>query len=80
MNLWQNLFVPVPEFEDLEGSISNSRRRLILQIRKELTIYRYEEGVKRILAKQIQQILERDKQPNLTPAIAQSSFQWNQFP
>ena len=37
--------------------------------------YGYEEGVKRILAKQIQQILERDKQPNLTPAVAQSSSQ-----
>ena len=37
--------------------------------------YGYEEGMKRILAKQIQQILERDKQPNLTPTIAQSSSQ-----
>ena len=37
--------------------------------------YGYEEGMKRILAKQIQQILERDKQPNLTPAVAQSSSQ-----
>ena len=35
----------------------------------------YEEGMKRILAKQIQQILEREKQPNLAPAGAQSSFQ-----
>ena len=43
--------------------------------------YGYEEGIKRIaakdpgLAKQIQQILEREKQPNLTPAVAQSSSQ-----
>ena len=41
----------------------------------------YEEGVKQIavkdpgLAKQIQQILEREKQPNLTSAVAQSSSQ-----
>ena len=32
--------------------------------------YGYEEGMKRILAEQIQQILEREKQPNLTPAAA----------
>ena len=43
--------------------------------------YGYEEGMKRIaakdpgLAKQIQQILEREKLPNLTPAVAQSSSQ-----
>ena len=43
--------------------------------------YGYEEGMKRIaakdpgLAKQIQQILEREKQPNLAPAVAQSSSQ-----
>ena len=37
--------------------------------------YGYEEGMKRILEKQIQQILEREKQPNLTRAIAQSSSQ-----
>ena len=42
--------------------------------------YGYEEGLKRIavkdpgLAKQIQQILERGKKPNLTSAIAQSAF------
>ena len=41
----------------------------------------YEEGMKRIaakdpgLAEQIQQILEREKQPNLAPAVAQSSSQ-----
>ena len=34
--------------------------------------YGYEEGVKRILAKQIQQTLEREKQPNLAVAITQS--------
>lgn len=43
--------------------------------------YGYEEGMKRIaakdpgLAKQIQQILERKKQPNLAPSVAQSSSQ-----
>ena len=43
--------------------------------------YGYEEGMKRIaakdpgLAKQIQQTLEREKQPNLTSAVAQSSSQ-----
>ena len=43
--------------------------------------YGYEEGMKRIaakdpgLAKQIQQLLEREKQPNLVPAVAQSSSQ-----
>ena len=41
--------------------------------------YGYEEGMKRIaakdpkLAKQIQQILDREKQPNLILAVAQSS-------
>ena len=37
--------------------------------------YGYEEGMKRILAKQIQQTLEREKQPNLAPAAAQSYSQ-----
>ncbi len=43
--------------------------------------YGYEEGMKRIaakdpgLAKQIQQILEQEKQPNLALAVAQSSSQ-----
>lgn len=43
--------------------------------------YGYEEGMKRIaakdpgLAKQVQQILGREKQPNLTPAVARSSSQ-----
>ena len=37
--------------------------------------YGYKEGVERILAKQIQQILEREKQPNLAPAVAQSYSQ-----
>ena len=32
----------------------------------------YEEGMKRILAKQIQQTLVREKQLNLTSAVAQS--------
>ena len=35
----------------------------------------YEEGAKRILAKQAQQIFEREKQPHLTRTIAQSTFQ-----
>ena len=30
--------MPVPKLEDLEGSISNSRSQLLLQIQKELTI------------------------------------------
>ena len=34
--------------------------------------YGYEEGMKRILAKQIQQTLEREKQPNLAPSLAPS--------
>ena len=37
--------------------------------------YGYEEGMKRTLAQQIQQTLEREKQPNLAPAGAQSSSQ-----
>ena len=37
--------------------------------------YGYEEGMKRILAKQIQQILDREKQPNLAPIVTQSSSQ-----
>ncbi len=49
--------------------------------REMLANYGYEEGVKRVaakdpgLAKQIQQILEREKQPNLASAVAQSSSQ-----
>ena len=35
----------------------------------------YEEDMKRLLAKQIQQTFEREKQPNLTRAIAQSTSQ-----
>ena len=34
----ENLFMPAPELEDFEGSISNSRSDLLLQIRKELPI------------------------------------------
>ena len=37
--------------------------------------YRYEESMKRILVKQIQQIFERERQPNLTPIVAQFSSQ-----
>ena len=37
--------------------------------------YGYEEGMKRVLAKQIQQTLEREKQPNPAPAVVQSSSQ-----
>ena len=43
--------------------------------REMLANYRYEEYVKQILAKHIQQTLEREKQPNLAPAGAQSSSQ-----
>ena len=35
----------------------------------------YEEDAKQILAKQIQQILKREKQPNLAPTVVQSSSQ-----
>ena len=42
---------------------------------KMLANYGYEEGMKRILPKQIQQTLEREKQPNLAPTVAQSSSQ-----
>ena len=48
---------------------------MLIAFREIFANYGYEESVKRILAKQIQQILERDKQPNLTPAVAQSSSQ-----
>ena len=37
--------------------------------------YGYEEGMKRILAKQMQQILEREKQPNIAPTVSQSYSQ-----
>ena len=43
--------------------------------REMLANYGYEEGTKQILAKQIQRILERAKQPNLASAVAQSSSQ-----
>ncbi len=47
--------------------------RALIAFREMSTNYGYEGDMKRLLAKQIQQTLERDKQPNLTPAIAQSS-------
>ena len=37
--------------------------------------YGYEAGMKQILAKRIQKILDREKQLNLAPAVAQSSSQ-----
>ena len=37
--------------------------------------YGYEEGMKRILAKQIQQTLKREQQSNLAPVVAQSFSQ-----
>ena len=47
----------------------------LIACRDMLANYRYEEDVKQILAKQIQQILEREKQPNLACTAAQSSSQ-----
>ncbi len=47
----------------------------LLAFREMFANYGYEEGMKRILANQIQQILERERQPNLARAIAQSSSQ-----
>ena len=37
--------------------------------------YGYEEDMKQILAKRVQQTLQRERQPNLTSAIAQSASQ-----
>ena len=47
----------------------------LIAFREMFANYGYEEGMKRILAKQIQQTLEREKQPNLAPAVTQSYFQ-----
>ena len=47
----------------------------LIAFREMFANYGYEEGMKQILAKQIQQILEREKQPNLAPTVAQSSSQ-----
>ena len=47
----------------------------LIAFREMFANYRYEEGMKQILAKQMQQILEREKQPNLAPAVAQYFFQ-----
>ena len=46
-----------------------------IAVREMFADYGYEEGRERILAKQIQQTLEREKQFNLAPAVAQSSSQ-----
>lgn len=46
-----------------------------IAFREMLANYRYEGGVKRIWAKQIQQIIEREKQLNLAPAVAQFASQ-----
>ena len=47
----------------------------LITFREMFANYGYEEGMKRILAKQIQQTLEREKQPNPVPAVVQSSSQ-----
>ena len=47
----------------------------LIAIRQMFANYGYGEGMKRILAKQIQQALEREKQPNPVPAVAQFSSQ-----
>ena len=47
----------------------------LIAFREMFANYGYKEGMKQILAKQMQQILEREKQPNLAPAVAQSSSQ-----
>ena len=49
--------------------------RALVTFREMFANDRYEKGRERILAKQIQQILEREKQPNIAPAIVQSSSQ-----
>ena len=49
--------------------------RALIAFREMFANYGYEAGVKRILAKQGQQIIEREKQPNLAPNVAQSSSQ-----
>ena len=49
--------------------------RALIALREMYANYGCAEGVKRILVKQIQQILEREKQPNLAPTVAQSSSQ-----
>ena len=47
----------------------------LMTFREMFANYGYEEGMKRILAKQIQQILERETQPDLAPTVAQSTSQ-----
>ena len=47
----------------------------LIAYREMFANYGYEEDMKRILAKQIQQTLQREKQPNLTSAVAQFSTQ-----
>ena len=47
----------------------------LIAIRETFADYGYEEGMKQILANQIPQILEREKQPNLARTAAQSSSQ-----
>ena len=47
----------------------------LIAFREMFANYGYEESMKRLLAKQIQQTFEREKQPNLTPAVAQSYSQ-----
>ena len=45
----------------------------LIAFREMFASYGYEEDMKQLLAKQIQPILEREKQPNLAPILAQSS-------
>ena len=47
----------------------------LITFREMFANYGYEEGMKQISAKQIQQTLEREKHPNLAPTVAQSSSQ-----
>ena len=47
----------------------------LITFREMFANYGYEEAMKRILAKQIQQIPERKRQPNLARTAAQSSSQ-----
>ena len=55
--------------------LTNGGVLTLIAFREMFINYGYKEGLKRILAKQGQQILEREKQPNLTLAVAQSSSQ-----
>ena len=49
--------------------------RALIACREMFANYGYEEGKEGILANQIQQTFEREKQLNLAPTVAQSSSQ-----